>query len=42
MKSGIENISETLQTALKASPIKGKGQFPQTATRWKLGIIQYC
>ena len=29
MKSGIENISETLQT-LKVSPTKEDGQFPQT------------
>ena len=30
IKSGIENISETLQT-LKVSPTKEEGQFPQTA-----------
>ena len=30
IKSGIENISETLQF-LKVSPTKQEGQFPQTA-----------
>lgn len=37
MKSGIEKISETLQT-LKASPTKEKGQFPQPTAHRKLSI----